>query len=233
MNKLAIITGASRGIGLAVANYLANKNYDLVLIARNSERLEQVASDIQSTNSAITVTSHAVDVSNAQAAYDQLKSMVSDIAQVDLLFNSAGILYTGSDDMAIDDLDALLQTNVLGLFAVAKAVLEKMSDQDSGYVMNLSSMSGRRAFGGNGGYATSKFAVSGLTESLFKKYVKQGIKVTALCPSYIDTDMTQHMSVDNADKITVEDIVKTVDYLLSLGNNAAVPFIEIHCVKHV
>ena len=229
MRKFAIVTGGSKGIGLAVAKLLAQKGYDLALVARDHKKLLKAKSMLQDCHNAIRVTTHSVDLENAADAYHQIKAICQTHESIDLLFNNAGIAVNGADELEIEAMQSLMNINFIGAFAVLKAVLEKMKIQKSGYIINLSSLSGRRALARSGGYCASKFALSGFSESLFKRYTEMGIKVTAICPSTIDSDMTRHFAIDNQDKITQQDMVKTVDYLLSLGKNAVVPFIEVHC----
>ena len=233
MQPYAFITGGSRGIGFAVARYLVEQQYNVILIARNAERLEQARQTLQQLNAGVAVKTHAVDLCGGQQVYEQVQQIVRHYSQIDVLFNNAGILTGGSLDMDMADYEKLINTNVTGVFAVAKAVGEKMETQGNGYILNLSSMAGRRGLAHAGGYCSSKFAVSGLSESLFKRYAHEGIKVTAICPSVIDTDMTENFAMANADKIKTADIVNTVDYLLKLSPNATMPYIEVYCTALV
>ncbi len=226
MRKFAIVTGGSRGIGFAVAKYLAKSGYDLALIARDQAKLTEakLAIEIESQDAEVSI--YASDIGDAEKSYQLTQKICQSTKQVDVLFNNAGVALAGTNELSISDMQSMLNINVMGVFAVAKAVLEKMAEQKSGYIMNLSSMSGRRSLPRMGGYGASKFAVSGLTEALFAKYVPQGIQVTAICPGVIDTDMTRGVNLENNDKIQLTDIVATVDYLLTVGRQAAIPFIE-------
>lgn len=228
-NKFAIVTGASRGIGLGVAQYLAEQGYDLGLIARNKEWLEAVADTMRKKYSHLSIDAVAVDLGNIDQAYQAVQTLIATADRIDVLFNNAGVLVPGADELPSESFHQMLQVNVEGLFAVIKAVLEKMTKQGTGYVFNLSSMSGIRAFPETALYAATKFAVTGLTEGLYKKYKSEGINITAICPSVVNTEMTQRFDMPLEDKIQVEDIVKTVDYLMSLSSSAVMPKIEIHC----
>ncbi|MCE3237192.1 MAG: hypothetical protein K0R24_173 [Gammaproteobacteria bacterium] len=229
MSKFAIITGASRGIGECVAHYFASQGYDLALIARNEEALSKTKAAINADFPAIKITTHALDISDAKNTYDQIKACIHAAGKIDVIFNSAGISINGTSTLSIDDFQKLQLINVSGMFAVAKAAAEMMKEQGSGYIFNVASMSGKRALVRNGGYASTKFAVVGFSEALFKELMPYGVKVTVLCPSVVNTEMTRHFDMPLEHKIEVQDIVKTVDYLLSLSSAAVIPSIDIHC----
>jgi len=229
MNKFAIITGASRGIGLGVAKYFAQHGYDLALIARDPERLETARTEILKHSTGIDITIHSIDISNSHKTYNNVKDLITKKGHVDVVFNSAGILVMGGIDVDIDDFERLHAINVNGMFAVAKAAAEKMKQQQSGYILNLASLSGKQARIDNGAYASSKFAVVGFSAALFKELMPYNIKVTTLCPSVIDTDMTVEYPIPNEQKIQVSDIVDTVDYLLKLTSHAVISSVDIQC----
>lgn len=229
MKKFAVITGATKGIGRAVAYYFAGKGYHLVLLARDIASLNLIARDIEKQHDKISISVYSVDLSLPQAAYDAIKAIITPLPSIDVLFNNAGLLIPGADECEFSDFKQMLNLNVEGMFSVAKACLEKMVVQKYGYIFNLSSLSGIRAFPETALYAATKFAVTGLSEGLYKKYKSEGITVTCLCPGMVATDMTRNFNFKDEDKIQVEDIVKTVDYVLSLSPQATVPLIEIHC----
>ena len=229
MKKFAIITGASRGIGYAVAEYFAAHDYDLALIARDPHRLDAAKQQLVHTYPQCEITTLALDVAQAQMTYAKVRDLVQARGQVDVLFNNAGIAMGGCDDVSVEDFAQLMAVNANGLFAVAKAVAEVMKQQRRGYIFNVSSIAGKRAYSFVGAYGASKYAVTGFSEALCKTLAPYGVKVTALCPGAIATDMTKNMAMPNEVKIQVEDIVTTVDYLLALSPNAVIPSIDIEC----
>jgi len=233
MNKFAIITGGSRGLGFAVAEYLGEKGYDLALIARNPERLEEAKSTLSKQFNKIDITIHAIDVSHSRDAYLKIKEIIAKKGRVDVLFNNAGIAEFGTSELDIDDFEKMQAVNVNGVFAVAKAVAEKMKEQKSGYIFNLASKAGKRPLARLGGYCASKYAVVGFSDSLYQELMEYGVKVTALCPSVTNTDMSRHIEFSDEQKIQLSDIVDTVDYLLKLSPYAVVSSVEIDCRKIV
>ncbi len=230
IKPFAIVTGASRGIGKAVAKYFAEQGYDLALIARDPKRLENTVTELlQLTAGNIQIKPYAIDIANHKAVTITMNSIIEAQPSIDILFNNAGILLPGTTALSVDDFNHMLQVNLLGAFAVAKPVAEQMQRQGFGYIFNLASNGGKRALPNVGGYCATKFGLVGLNEALQKELATNHVKVTALCPSVTDTDMTQDFTIINEEKIQTEDIVKTVAYLLSLNKNTHVPEIIIKC----
>jgi len=223
----AIITGASRGIGKAVAHYFAAQGYDLALLAQNPQRLKTAAEEIATPN--IVVETYALDIADTVAVTTTIQAILAAHSRVDVLFNNAGILVPGTTHLSLTDFSRMLQINLLGAFAIAKPVAEVMQKQGFGYIFNLASNGGKRALPEFGGYCASKFGLVGLNEALQKELAKSCVKVTALCPSVTSTDMTQNFSMPDEEKIQLDDIVKTVAYLLSLNVNTHVPEMIIKC----
>lgn len=225
--QYALITGASSGIGKAVAQYLAKENYHLILIARNLKKLEKTKNELAKINHQIDIQIHSIDLSNLEESYRKVTNIINSIEELAVTFNNAGIARYDTSETSLDDFKALMDTNVNGMFAVAKASALKMKKQNSGYIINLSSAAGIRAYPRAGSYAASKFAVVGFSQALMKEMANYKVKVTSICPSAIDTDMTKNFQLDNKEKLKTNDIVKTVDYLLNLGETAIIDHIVI------
>ncbi|ODN42608.1 SDR family oxidoreductase [Piscirickettsia litoralis] len=227
MRKTAIITGASRGIDNAVARYFAIKDYNLVLIARNKQALYKVKKELKNINSEINISYYALDLADFNQSYQQLVKMVDELERIDVLVNNAGIGYTGTLDLDLADFSLMVDVNVKGLFAVAKAVGLKMKQQQHGYIINVASVSGKSASPYLGGYAATKFAVVGFNQALAKELRPFGVKVTALCPGVVATEMTKGFDFPEENKLTVDELVSSVDYLLKLGPNAVIETLDV------
>lgn len=227
MSKLAIVTGASRGIGKAAANYFASQGYDIALIATNEALLGQVSTEIKQAHSVNTGV-FAIDVRDKTAIDACIQQIQQHHDSIDILFNCAGVLYRGSSDISPDDFDKMIDINIRGVYHMVHSVAPIMKQQRFGYIFNLASNSGKRPLAGVGAYCLSKFGVVGYSQSLSLELVKYNVKVTALCPSVIDTDMTKDFSdFPNSEKIQCQDIMTSIDYLLKLGPNAYVDEIVI------
>ncbi|MCF6765271.1 SDR family oxidoreductase [Thiotrichales bacterium 19S3-7] len=223
----ALITGASAGIGKAVATYFAQKSYNLVLIARNEQRLEAVKEHLGKINAQINIESYSIDLGQMHQAYDKLSNIIADIDNLAIAFNNAGIARYGTSETTLGDFDDLVDINIKGAFAVAKACALKMRQQKHGYIFNLASYAAKRQLPRTGSYAASKCALVGFSNALLAEMAFHNVKVTSLCPSVIDTAMTKDFNIHNRDKLTTDDITSTIEYLLNLSANAIIPSIDI------
>jgi len=226
--KLAIITGGSRGVGKAIAFDLAKQGYDLALIARDQDRLDQVKQKIGDQYK-VDIGTFSVDVSDFDATKAVVEQIYKAHGRIDLLFNSAGILREGTSETTPDDFDDLIRVNLKGMHNMIHAVVPKLKTQGYGHVFNLASMAGKRGWHGFGAYSLTKFGVVGYSDTLYHELLPYNVKVTVLCPSAIATDMTKESPLPQESMISVDDIVKTINFVLSLGDTACVPEISIRC----
>lgn len=229
--KIAIITGAGSGIGRAIALDLAHQNYHVILIGRHAKKLHLTVDQIKkSRKNAYCV---ELDISNEKQVKLAIKEIIKLHKKVDVLINNAGIFYEGTTKIKSDELQEMIQTNLLGAIYVATAVAQQMKKQKSGYIINMASLAGKRTFSNLGAYSASKFGLLGFNEALFKEMLAYRVKVTAICPSIVNTPMTKDFDMPNRIKIQPHDIVKTVNYLLSLDFNSAIKDIDINCAEIV
>lgn len=232
--KVAIVTGASRGIGACVAQGLAQDGFSLVLTARSKEALEQVAQSIRSQNyKGVQVLTYPCDVSDSNAVSDMVTSVVSKLGRIDLLVNNAGMGKTGTLAISTEEFDEVLSVNLKGPFALLKAVVPTMKAQGGGTIINVASRAGKIGFAGWGAYAASKFGMVGLGESLYRELSPMGIRVTTLCPSWVDTDMAKGSTFPKNQMLTPEDILKSIRYIMSLSPAASVKELMIECRAHL
>lgn len=226
--KIAIVSGAGSGIGKAIALDLSRQNYQVVLIDRDARRLKIIANKLLKG-----CEKYLLDVSNDREVAACIKAVVRQHKRIDLLINSAGLFYEGTSNITLKELQQMLQTNLFGAIYLARLVAKQMKQQRAGYIINISSLAGKRSFSDLGGYSASKFGLLGFNDALFKEMIPYHVKVTAICPSIVNTPMTKDYDMLNRDKIQPRDIVKTVNYLLSLDFNSAIREIEINCADIV
>jgi 3-oxoacyl-[acyl-carrier protein] reductase len=170
------------------------------------------------------------DVSDALQVQDCINDIINKYGHIDLLFNNAAILKRGTTNISDTDIENMIKINLNGAIYVAKYVSDRMKNQGFGYIINVSSLGGKFAASFSGIYAASKFGLSGFSEALSKEMSLYGIKVTSICPSMIATEMAIGRKFQLNQMIQVEDIIKTVDYLLSLSKNAIPTEILISCL---
>jgi NAD(P)-dependent dehydrogenase (short-subunit alcohol dehydrogenase family) len=196
MSKVWFITGASRGIGAAIAAAALAGGDKVVATARKLDAIERA---FGASERLLPLT---LDVTDHEQSFDAVKSAVGRFGRVDVLVNSAGYGLIGAvEECSSAELAQQFATNVLGLAAVTRAVLPTMRSQRSGHIFNMSSAAGIVGFPGASGYCSSKFAVEGLTESLAQEVEPLGIKVTMVEPGYMRTEFLESRSAVYAEKI--------------------------------
>ncbi len=239
MKKVAIVTGASRGIGACVACGLAEDGYAVALTARSKQSLEEVAArikgnaDTKGSNSTPEILTFALDVQDHAAVEAMVSSVVSSVGRIDVLLNNAGLGIQGSIDLSHEDFDRVLSVNLKGAFNFLKAVVPVMKKQAEGTIINVASRAGKIGFANSGAYGASKFGLVGLSESLYRELCPLGIKVTTLCPSWVDTEMTKDAPVPHEEMLVPDDLLKTVRWLLSLSPAAVVKDLIIECKTRI
>jgi NAD(P)-dependent dehydrogenase (short-subunit alcohol dehydrogenase family) len=230
MTQVAFITGASRGIGKGVARGLLEQGYECVLIAREPERLGATATELRQLFPERAILALDLDISNPEAVDVAVQTTLERFGRIDVVFNNAGIYIAGSLELSHENFEAVMRVNYFGAANVARATLPVMAQQDRGYLVNLSSVCGKVGFAGVGAYSASKFALLGLNDSLFRQYAGTGVKVTAICPSWVNTDMSAHAPIAKEDMIQPADIAQSVLYLLSLSKHTGVKELVVECL---
>jgi len=230
--KVALVTGASRGIGKAVALGLAAEGYKIALVSRSENELSNLANEISSITEA---SIYAIDVAEEKLISATVKSVLNLWGRIDVLVNNAGLFELGKLDVPSSTLDRLYQINLRAPFCFMQEVLPGMQDRRAGHIFNIASISGIEGCSGYGAYASSKFGLVGLNEALFKEVSKNGIKITAICPSWVDTAMAQEANPPMDGKLMIQptDIMKTLSWLLSLSSSASVAKVVINCSSTV
>lgn len=178
---VAIISGASRGIGKACAMGLARLGYQTCLIGRNEETLK-MASDEIAENNLPEPFLIAADLNDIHLIPGMIDIINTKFKRIDVLVNNAGQTNNHSLDAGIEEFEAVLHLNLTAPFALLKAVVPLMKKRRQGYIFNIASRSGKIGFEGKGVYAASKFGLVGLTESLYRELAADGISVTSICP---------------------------------------------------
>jgi 3-oxoacyl-[acyl-carrier protein] reductase len=193
-NKIALITGARRGIGRAIALEYARNGADCVLWARSAP--DELADEIRALGRRVLPA--AVDVSDSNAVDAAVKDAVKELGRIDILVNNAGI----NDDallirMKLEQWQRVLDVNLTGAFNCCKSVVRPMLKNESGRIINISSVVGQMGNAGQANYAASKAGLIGFSKSLAKELGSRGITVNAIAPGFIETDMTAELGEEN------------------------------------
>ncbi|MDQ6655707.1 MAG: 3-oxoacyl-[acyl-carrier-protein] reductase [Verrucomicrobiota bacterium] len=193
-NQIAIVTGAGRGIGHAIALRLAQEGARVASVSRTEANAQKTADEINATR-ADAAKAYAVDVSDHAAVQTIGARILEDFGRVDILVNNAGVTRDGlSMRMSPDDWDTVLNTNLKGAFNFVQSIQRPMIKQRSGRIVNISSVIGLIGNAGQANYAASKAGLIGFTKSLAREMASRGITVNALAPGLIETDMTSVLS---------------------------------------
>jgi NADP-dependent 3-hydroxy acid dehydrogenase YdfG len=233
---LALITGASRGIGATIAKGLANDGYRVVLITRNMQNLDKVHDEIiKSGGNTFEPVVLPLDITDYAKLDDEIKSIHQAYGLIDILVNAAALFMGGSLNEPVDNFKKILETNVVAQYAVLKTVTEIMKNQGSGYIFNIASRAAKYGFPGGGIYGSTKFAFAGLSESLYRELAPFGIRVTTLCPGWVNTEMAQTARTPLKDEEMIQpgDLLNTIRYLLNLSENVCIKEIVIEMKKSI
>lgn len=223
-DKVAIVTGASRGIGEAIAKQLSSCGAKIILIARNSDQLVAVKETIIS-NGGI-AESMAGDVSNLNSISEVVTNTIDKWGRIDILVNNAGI---ARDNIIMrmkeDDWDSVMNINLKGCFNGIKSVARPMIKNKAGRIINITSVIGQIGNAGQSNYAASKAGIMGLTKSMAKELGSRNITVNAVAPGYITTDMTNELNDEVKEQLkssiplgrlgTPDDVANLVCFLAS------------------
>ncbi|EIC86387.1 SDR family oxidoreductase [Serratia sp. M24T3] len=219
--QVALITGASRGIGRQVAQYFAEQGYSLILLARDENLLNAVAASLP-VGAGQQVQIIATDLCAANEVERKVNTALAAFPQLNVLVNAAGIFRPGSSQATLGDFSAMLDTNVAAVHHLCQLCIPALARSKQGRIFNLSSVSGVQAFGGIAGYAASKHALVGYSLSLGRELASQGIKVTVLCPDVVDTEMAQGSGLAAHEMLETADICRAIDFIMSLSPAAMV-----------
>ena len=202
-DKVAVVTGASRGIGRVIALALAGQGAKIVASARNAEALGKLTAEIKAQGGeAVAVVG---DVALDADANNLISQAVATYGRVDILVNNAGITRDGLLlRMKSEDWDAVLNTNLKGAFLCTRAVAKVMSKQRYGRIINMSSVVGEMGNSGQANYCASKAGLLGLTKSVARELARRNVTVNAVTPGFIVTDMTEEMTDKAREAMTAQ-----------------------------
>ena len=223
--KVAVITGASSGIGEGTARELANAGMKLVLTARREEILDKIASQLDTEVAVV-----AGDIADESLPQTLIDTAMKDFGSCDVVFNNAGIMIVGSAvDIDLEDVTRMVRTNVEAVYRMAILAMRHMVKQGSGYLINTSSILGTKVRQTTGAYAGTKYAVEALTEDLRMQASGTGVRVCALEPGLVETHLQDHFDVHPKDMLNITDMVQPPDiarairFMLEQPDHVAIP----------
>jgi 3-hydroxy acid dehydrogenase/malonic semialdehyde reductase len=224
MSKIALVTGATSGIGKATAQLLAKNNYKIILCGRREDRLIALEKELSEFTEIHTL---SFDVRDKKAVFESINSLPEAFSKIDVLINNAGNAH-GLDSIQngdLDDWDAMIDINVKGLLYVSKAIIPRMIEQKSGHIINIGSIAGKEVYLNGNVYCASKHAVDALNQAMRMDLNPYGIRVGAINPGAVETEFSAVRFKGDTDKaanvykgfkaLQPEDIADIIHFVVS------------------
>lgn len=223
MNKTAVITGATKGIGRAISEYLAKEGYDLAVNARNEEDLQEMKRSIMDAHPGITVHVKATDMSIKSQVLDFGKWVLDTLPQIDVLVNNAGIFIPGvlceEEDGA---LESMINTNLYSAYHLTRSLIGSMKKKKVGHIFNMCSIASKIAYPNGGSYSISKFALLGFSKVLREELKEDGIKVVSILPGATWSNSWKGVDLPTARLMQATDIAEAVLGAIRMSPSAVV-----------
>jgi NAD(P)-dependent dehydrogenase (short-subunit alcohol dehydrogenase family) len=212
--KTALVTGASRGIGLAIARNLASMGARVCLCARDEKKLKSAAVEVERTGGKVLAV--PADVSRASDVSSLIQKTEQSLGTIEILVNNAGIGYFGPTHEASEEIwNSVLDANLKSVFLLSTAVVPGMIRLRDGHIVNIASLAGKSAFAGGGIYCASKWGLLGLTQCMAEDLRPHGIRVSAVCPGSVNTDFSPHAGKNPKKMLQPEDVAHAVAAILT------------------
>ncbi|MBD2356713.1 SDR family oxidoreductase [Tolypothrix sp. FACHB-123] len=223
--RRALITGASSGIGKATALAFAKAGIDVALVSRSLEKLEAVA--VAARHTGVEAKSYAVDLASVGQVKAQMQAIALDFGDIDILVNSAGIAYTATiSETPLEDWQQVINLNLTSVFQCIMGILPGMRDRQSGTIINIVSIAGKQAFANWGAYSVSKAGAIALSQTLAQEERPYGIRVTAICPGAVNTELwdtqTVNANFDRSKMLTPEIVAQSILHAALLPQQAVI-----------
>lgn len=230
MNKLALVTGSTSGIGEACARTLAKLGYNLIIVGRREERLLKLKNELEESFNSDIYTIQ-LDVRNQDNVETAINNLPSNWKNIDLLINNAGLAVGTSDiqEGVVDDWERMIDTNIKGLLYISRSIAPLMIKNQKGHIINISSIAGKEVYPGGNVYCATKHAVEALTKGMRIDMLKHGIKVSSIAPGMVETEFSivrYKGDTNKADDVYngfeplhAEDIASTMEFIVTRPDN--------------
>lgn len=230
VNKTALVTGASRGIGRAIALRLGRMGASVAICSRKHADLEHTAANFQ--KEGIRALPIVADVTRAEDVERLVERTSAEFGEIEILVNNAGIGLFGSFyERGESDWDAVLDTNLKAAFLTSRAVAPRMIRSGSGHIINISSLASKSAFSGGALYCASKWGLMGLTACMAEDLRAHGVRVSVICPGSVNTEFSPHSGRTPANLLQPEDVAHAVAALATQSSQSFISEIDLRPLK--
>lgn len=227
--KVAIVTGAGRGIGRSIANMLAQHGVNVALAARSADELERVRQEIE--QSGRKAVCFPADLGEERDAVALVKNTMEHFGRLDILINNAGMgIFKPLAETATEEWDTIMRVNARGPFILCREAIPYLKQQKRSYIVNISSVVGVKGYENQSAYTASKHALMGMTKSLAREVRNLGIRVHAVCPGGVDTQLVASARPDLDASVLMQpgEIADAVLFLVTREGNAVIDEIYLH-----
>lgn len=223
--RRALITGASSGIGKATALAFAKAGIDVALVSRSQEKLEGVAAVAKEIG--VEAKAFTVDLGSVAQVKTKIQAIADEFGDIDILVNNAGIGYTANlSDTSLEDWQRVIDLNITSVFQCMMAIVPGMRQRGKGTIINIASIAAKQAFAGWGAYCVSKAGLFALSQTLAQEERVHGIRVTAICPGAVNTEIwdteTVNVNFDRTKMLTPEIVAQTILHTVLLPQEAVI-----------
>jgi len=230
-NKLAVVTGGTRGIGFAIAEALATAGASVAICGRGTESTQQAVTKLAN-RSRSKIVGATADVSKHEDVSRFFEFVDRELGALDILVNNAGVgRFASVAELSVEDWNLVINTNLSGVFYCSHEALSRFRKRGGGYVINMSSLAGRNAFAGGAAYNASKFGVNGFSEAIMLDHRYDNVRVSYVMPGSVDTEFGGGSATRAGWKIQPDDIAEIVMMLLKLPERTLVSRVEVRPSK--
>lgn len=229
MHKRALVTGASRGIGLAIARALLSEGADVAICARNRNTLDAAINGLRQSANKRKVVGHPTDVSDSDEVKQLFQFVDRELGGLDILVNNAGFgTFRATAELSVEEWDKVIGTNLSGAFYCSREALERFQTVRGGWIINISSLAGKNPFAGGSAYNASKFGLNGFSEAMMLDHRNDNVRVSYIMPGSVDTEFSGQAARQKSDwKIAPEDIAEIVMGILRMPGRTLISRVEV------
>jgi NAD(P)-dependent dehydrogenase (short-subunit alcohol dehydrogenase family) len=226
--KRAIVTGASKGIGLEIARALLSEGADVVICSRDPKAVENAVTDLGKSAKRRKVTGCAIDVSSSDQVKQFFEFADKELGGLDILVNNAGIgIFRAAAELTLEEWNRVIGTNLSGAFYCSREALERFHSARGGWIINISSLAGKNPFPGGSAYNASKFGLNGFSEAMMLDHRNDNVRVSYIMPGSVETEFAGHGAKQTDWKIAPEDIAEIVLDILRKPGRTLISRVEV------